>query len=1269
MKKCVLFLVLVLVAQIAAMGQTIITLGNSDITLNTTSGGSTKMGVAYHPSYGNYYCGSGGGTSSSVMVFNSSGTVLQTISCNFDDRDMWYNSNTGRIEGNGYATTGYGYYPLNGSGLITGNAVIFASGQLQPDGQSCGAYNSLNNEIVFFSGNTFYHYNLSGTLLGSLGITLPPGAGTINGGSAICIPISGQEYGIYDATNKKVYCYNRSSGAQTVTYVLPASAPAADSYDFSFSNNHIWISDNSQWFGYPLLPSQTIIFGALADKTYGDAPFTVSATGGASGNPVIFTSSDPTVATCTGTNGTTVTILKAGTVTIYANQAGNGSWGAAPQVSQGLTIDKKTLTVTGAIAADKVYDGLTTATLSGGTLSGIVGSDVVTLANATSGTFASATAGTGITVTAAMALSGAAAGNYTLTQPTLTANITVKTLTVNDATVANKIYDGTTTAAISGGTLSGIVGSDVVTLANATSGIFTSATVGISKTVTSAMTLSGAAAGNYTLTQPTLSANITVKSLTVTGAGAVDKIYDGTTTAIISGGVLSGIVGSDDVTLADNTTGTFASANVGADISVTSAMSITGADTDNYSLTQPTLSANITIRELTVSGATAAEKIYDGTTDAPISGATLEGIVGSDDVALADDTTGTFTSANVGTDISVTTAMTLTGISADNYSLTQPTITSSIFAKTITVSDATVADKVYDGTTDASISGATLDGIVGSDDVSLANETSGIFDSPNVGSGISVATAMTLTGVALDNYELTQPTLTANITTKELIVTGASADEKIYDGTTDAIISGTTLEGIVGSDDVSLADETLGTFASANVGSDISVTTVMTLTGTSADNYTLTQPTLTSNITAKELTVTGATATDKVYDGTKFATISGSTLTGVVRSDDVSLVDATVGIFASIIVGTDISVGCEMGISGAASDNYSLTQPTLTATITAKELTVTGALAADKSYDGTTDATISGATLEGIVGSDDVALANDATGTFATANSGTDISVTTEMTLTGADAGNYTLVQPTLTATIIGITLTLNDAVAANKVYDATTTAVISGSTLVGIISPDVVSLSNATTGTFASANVGTGISVTSAMTLSGADAGKYMLTQPTLTANITKKDISVTAADKTKIQGEANPAFTLTYSGFEGSDGASVIDVLPVASCVADASSAAGDYDIILTGGSDNNYNLVLHNGKLTVDPATTILTAKAGEVSIYPNPASDYIIVNNLQEKMTIRIFNLLGKLVKTTIVSGTEKISISDLSTGVYIIKISGKGIETVTRFVKQ
>jgi uncharacterized delta-60 repeat protein len=78
----------------------------------------------------------------------------------------------------------------------------------------------------------------------------------------------------------------------------------------------------------------------------------VSATGGASGNPVVFSSSDPTIATVSGTtfNGTTstatVTIIGAGTVTIAANQPRSLAYAAALPVTKTLTIGKVATKVT-----------------------------------------------------------------------------------------------------------------------------------------------------------------------------------------------------------------------------------------------------------------------------------------------------------------------------------------------------------------------------------------------------------------------------------------------------------------------------------------------------------------------------------------------------------------------------------------------------------------------------------------------------------------------------------------------------------------------------------------------------------------------------------------------------------------------------------------------------------------------------------------------------------------------------------------------------------
>jgi len=88
--------------------------------------------------------------------------------------------------------------------------------------------------------------------------------------------------------------------------------------------------------------NQTITFNALTTKTFGDAAFTLSATGGTSGNAITYTSSDTKVATVAGN---TVTIVGAGKATITANQAGNMNYNAATNVSQTLTINKAVQTL------------------------------------------------------------------------------------------------------------------------------------------------------------------------------------------------------------------------------------------------------------------------------------------------------------------------------------------------------------------------------------------------------------------------------------------------------------------------------------------------------------------------------------------------------------------------------------------------------------------------------------------------------------------------------------------------------------------------------------------------------------------------------------------------------------------------------------------------------------------------------------------------------------------------------------------------------------
>ena len=114
--------------------------------------------------------------------------------------------------------------------------------------------------------------------------------------------------------------------------------------------------------------SQTITFGALSSKTVGDATFGLTATA-SSGLSVTYTSSNTGVATV---SGSTVTILAAGTTTITASQAGDGTYDAATNVTQSLTVSAGALTAQtitfGALSAKNVGDasfGLTASASSG----------------------------------------------------------------------------------------------------------------------------------------------------------------------------------------------------------------------------------------------------------------------------------------------------------------------------------------------------------------------------------------------------------------------------------------------------------------------------------------------------------------------------------------------------------------------------------------------------------------------------------------------------------------------------------------------------------------------------------------------------------------------------------------------------------------------------------------------------------------------------------------------------------------------------------------
>ena len=187
---------------------------------------------------------------------------------------------------------------------------------------------------------------------------------------------------------------------------------------------------------------------------------------------------------------------------------------------------------------------------------------------------------------------------------------------------------------------------------------------------------------------------------------------------------------------------------------------------------------------------------------------------------------------------------------------------------------------------------------------------------------------------------------------------------------------------------------------------------------------------------------------------------------------------------------------------------------------------------------------------------------------------------------------------------------------AENKEYDGDTKATINGSglTLVGIVEGDNVSLN--AVAAFADANAADGITVSlTDASLNGSDADNYKLALtgvPTTTANIIPKKLTVTAEDKSKTYGAADPGFTITYNGFITGEDKSVLG--GELSFTRAPGEDAGAYAITPAGLTANNYDITFISGNLTITEAQKTNSGSGGggssSSSTYvPNPVEETI------------------------------------------------------------
>ena len=356
-----------------------------------------------------------------------------------------------------------------------------------------------------------------------------------------------------------------------------------------------------------------------------------------------------------------------------------------------------------------------------------------------------------------------------------TGDITPLAITAAGITAANKVYDATRTATLAGGSLSGVLAGDTVTLNGAT-GLFDDKNVGTGKTVTVAGgALAGPDAANYTLTgAATTTANITPRL--IAPPTALDKVYDGNRSATLvaaPGQVLPG----DNVGF-EGLTGTFDTKNVGIDKTVTISGAPTGVDARNYTFNNSATTADITPKpvNITIAGSATGTgtiaKEYDATTAASLAATqfSLEGVVAGDAISVRGPVQGTYDSADVGTGklVTVSGPFEISGADAPNYSIGSARLTnatSNILSLTAsrnigTITPATLtynADPLVRplGLPTPGLTG-TVSGFKGADNLSTATSGSLAWLTPATVESPPGAYAVTGTGLSARNYVFTQ---------------------------------------------------------------------------------------------------------------------------------------------------------------------------------------------------------------------------------------------------------------------------------------------------------------------------------------------------------------------------------------------------------------------------------------------------------------------------------------------------------------------------------
>jgi gliding motility-associated-like protein len=1031
---------------------------------------------------------------------------------------------------------------------------------------------------------------------------------------------------------------NSTPGSYPIT--VTAGTLSTANYLFNFTNSTLTVT----------AAAQTITFAALADKTYGEVPFTLNASSDAGLGVTYRVLSGPATI-----SGNTVTITGAGSVTIAADQAGNSNYAAATTVTQRFSVEKASLTVT-ANSKTKVY--LQTNPTLDYTITGFVSGETTSVVNGTASINTTATSSsTPGSYPIAVTTGTLSAANYSFAFVPGSLVVTAGTQTITFASLSGKAY-GDAPFAVNASSDAGLPVTYSVVSGPATIS-------GNTVTITGAgnVTIAADQAGNsnYSAAAPvTQSFNVTKASLTVT-ANSKSKAYlqanpaldytisgfvNGDPSSVVNG--LAGITTTADINSTPGsypitvTAGTLSAVNydfsfVNSTLAVSKlSQTITFAAPAN----QTYGTAPVTLNASSSSGAAISYSIVSG--PGTISANALT-ITGAGTIVVAADQAGNhlyLPATQVTQTINVAKALLTVTANSKTKAYLQPNPTLDYTITGFVNGDTNVSGSA-DISTTADASSAPGDypvtvatGTLGANNYSfsfvnsilhvtqatqtitfapVSNKTYGVAPFTLNGSssaGTAVAytvvsgpatvsgNTLTITGAGTVTVAANQPgdnnySPAAQVTqtfdvTKALLAVTANSKTKIYLQPNPALDY--TITGFVSNDNSSVVSGAADITTTADVNSAPGSYPISVTTGTlNTANYDFRFVNSTLDITLATQTITFVPVSGKTYGDAPFA-LQATSSAGLPVTYTVTSGPATLSGNMLTITGTG---AINLAADQAGNNSYGpATQVTQTFTVSKAQLTVT-ANSKMKIYGQPNPAL--NYTISGFVYSDDNSVVSGAADISTTADvNSTPGTYPITLSAGTVNAANYTFrfVNSSLTVTAASQTITF--AAISGKTYGEAP-FVLSASSDAGLPVTYTITSgpANVNGNTLTITGAGT-VTVTAAQTGNGSYGAATPVTNSFIVAPAT---LTVKATDQQKVAGANNPALTYTITGFVNGENNSVVTGAPVLGTNADNSSPAGTYPITVTAGTlhASNYGFNLVNGTLTVGQASQTITFPA--------------------------------------------------------------------------